>query len=113
MTQWFEQHRNETLLINKQEKGTGKQESIDEDHIHLQLQDLTVRSLNRPDADGYLSNQELILQGIGDVNSDQGEVELPQNVFEIPLDDSITISENPGGLTINTEKATYTITLNN
>ncbi|WP_096188856.1 hypothetical protein [Evansella halocellulosilytica] len=109
LTTWLENNKQHTLQISKQERSTGKLEMIDEDQIQLFLQGISVRKIERHDRDDYLADQELILQGDGQIQSERGYVALPQSVFEIPLIGDISITEQQNSMIIDTEKAIYEI----
>ncbi|MBU9722925.1 MULTISPECIES: hypothetical protein [Bacillaceae] len=109
LTEWLESQKGKTLLINKGELLTGKNKIFDNDQIKLSLTDMSVKNIERHDEDGYLADQELILYGDGTIMSDEGEFDLPQSVYEIPLVGSVHMEQEKGAVKVETEKAVYTI----
>ncbi len=53
------------------------------DQIVLHLQKVAIRSTNHPD--DYVAKEELVLEGEGTTFTEDGNVPLPQNAYEIPL----------------------------
>ncbi|WP_280770293.1 hypothetical protein [Salipaludibacillus daqingensis] len=109
VSEWLELQKEKTLLITKKELAVEKNESFDEDQVQIQLNRVDVRKIERHDEDGYLSDDEVILHGEGHIHSDKGEVELPQNVFEIPLYGEIITHKENSRMKIETERANYTM----
>ncbi|WP_100407366.1 hypothetical protein [Bacillus solitudinis] len=104
---WLEAGKGHTLIIHKGERKQG--EITDIDKIKLDLEDISVRRIEREDPDGYLANAEVLLHGLGEISTDQGTMPLPQNIFEIPLLGDFHSSIVEDGLKIETEKAIYNI----
>ncbi len=101
VTNWINQQENKSILISKEEDG-------DLDQVLLDIEEVSLETLERPDPDGYVSPQSLLFRGEGTVVSDT-EVRLPQDVYEIPLYGT-WITQNKGtSFQIRTERGLYTI----
>lgn len=109
LTEWLEAQKGNTLMIHKGELSIGKQEIVDINKVELRLDKIVLKNIERSDPDNYLANQEVILHGQGTIRSDYGEVELPQNVYEIPIYGNVTTHKVEHGLKIETERAVYSI----
>jgi hypothetical protein len=109
LSEWLEAQKGRTLIIQKGELSIGKQDIIDVDQVQLHLDAISIRNIERHDPDDYLADQELILHGSGKIGSDQGEVDLPQNIYEIPIHGEITTTRENNGVKVKTERAIYTI----
>ncbi|KHF41899.1 hypothetical protein [Halalkalibacter okhensis] len=108
LSEWFESHKGETLLIRKNELSTGLQQIFDIDQVTLQLDRISVVN-NDSNIDDYIPSQELILHGEGNIKSAEGMKNLPQNAYEIPLFGRVVTSKENQGLKLETEKAIYEI----
>lgn len=108
VTEWLDSQIGKKLTIEKEEYLPGNMSPVDLDHVQIELTDVTVRDIESPDEDGYLANQEIILHGEGKIIPDHGFMELPQNVYEIPLFGEIRALKHEDQLTMETEKAVYT-----
>lgn len=106
---WLETQKGSSIRIRKEERLTGKQEIFDIDEIKLQLDTISIREIEAPDPDDYLSNQELVLRGEGSIYSDQGKERLPQDTYEIPLDSKVVTRKEGTGYIVETETAIYHI----
>lgn len=73
----------------------------------LHLDDVLVRRTNHPD--DYVADEELVLKGHGTTYTEEGNVPLPQDAYEIPLLGDITIQQEQDGLKVHTDRAVYTI----
>ena len=102
ITGWLEAHKNETLMIHKQEDD-------DIDDIHVKLENVVQTSYNAPHLDDYVSEHSIILEGQGIILTNGEEVTLPNDVYEIPYEGSIEFLEEDGGITISTNRAIYQI----
>lgn len=109
ITNWFEAHKGNTLSIRKQELSIGLQQVTDQDELELKLDKIEINSNVQSEIDDYIAAQELALYGNGQLKSDHGITELPQNVYTIPLSQNISTRKVENGLQINTEKANYSI----
>ncbi|MDG5786088.1 hypothetical protein QA612_01200 [Evansella sp. AB-P1] len=109
LTEWLERQKDRNLVIYKEELATGKQEVIDQDRVQMLLENITARTIEHHDEDDYLADQEIILHGVGHIYSDEGIMELPQQVYEIPLLGEITTHNEKNIVKVETEKAIYTI----
>lgn len=110
LTEWLERQKGQTLMIYKSEIATGKEEIMDRDEVQLVLNQVSVRNIERHDQDDYLADQEIILQGEGYIETDEGKMELPQNVYEIPIySNDFSTQDRENGVRVETEKAIYTI----
>jgi hypothetical protein len=108
LSNWLESHKGETLVIRKGELSTGLQQIFDIDQVTLELDHISLVS-NNENVDDYIPEQELILHGEGNILSEEGTKELPQNAYEIPLFGHVTTSNEMNGLKVETEKAVYKI----
>ncbi|MCL7747261.1 hypothetical protein [Halalkalibacter alkaliphilus] len=108
LSEWFESHKGETLLIRKNELSTGLQQIFDIDQVTLQLDHISVVK-NDSNIDDYIPSQELVLHGEGSIKSAEGMKDLPQNAYEIPLFGRIVTTKEANGLKLETEKALYEI----
>lgn len=109
LTEWLERQKGRDLIINKGELSTGSEEITDIDQVRLHLDDFSVRSIEKHDIDDYLADQEIILHGQGQIISDQGKIELPQNVYEIPIVGNMRTQNEENGMKVKTQQAVYTI----
>ncbi|MDQ0339149.1 hypothetical protein J2S00_001935 [Caldalkalibacillus uzonensis] len=109
LTEWFNANRGQQLLINKEELEVGTGQVSDHDQVRLWLEKVTLRQLEKEDAEHYLASQEVLLYGRGIVHSEAGEAPLPQQVYEIPLQGHINLSHQERNMRIQTERARYTI----
>ncbi|WP_134702241.1 hypothetical protein [Ammoniphilus sp. YIM 78166] len=109
--EWLETHKGSTLTIHKGELSIGKNEVADMDKVDIRLDKVTLNTHEQADPDGYLAQQEFILHGQGKIQSANGEEELPQNVYEIPLYGKVSTRKEENGFTIETERAFYSIHL--
>lgn len=108
---WLDAQKGRSLFIRKEELPIGNQGIKDIDEVQLQLDNISMRQIERQDPDNYLANYELLLHGQGIIQSDRGEMPIPQNVYEIPLFGSFVTRNAQNELYIETEKAIYTIHL--
>ncbi|MCY7756900.1 hypothetical protein [Bacillus inaquosorum] len=106
LSQWLESKVGQTLDIRKGEL-THDEEVSDLDQIVLHLQKVGIRSTNHPD--DYVAKEELVLEGEGTTYTEDGDVPLPQNAYEIPLLGDIHIHQENEGLKVVTDRAVYTI----
>jgi hypothetical protein len=103
ISDWLETKKGHSLFIRKQE-------SNDTDQVELNLQEISLGQLERPDIDGYLASHTIILYGEGKIRNSSGEeFPLPQGVFEIPLDGTFQAAEMGEALNIQTGRAHYVI----
>lgn len=98
--QWLESQLDRSLHIRKEENG-----DLDDVMLHLEKVVSAVRNDSHPD--DYISKHSLILQGKGIITNQEGEAEIPQNLYEIPYDDQIRSEKKGTGLKIMTERAVY------
>lgn len=108
---WLDAQKGRSLFIRKEELPIGNQGIKDIDEVQLLLDNISMRQIEREDPDNYLANHELLLHGQGIIQSDRGEMPIPQNVYEIPLFGSFVTRNAQNELYIETEKAIYTIHL--
>ncbi|WP_227934920.1 hypothetical protein [Alkalihalobacillus deserti] len=108
LSSWLESHKGETLTIHKGELSTGLQQIFDIDQVTLKLDHISLVS-NEENIDDYIPQQELILHGQGNINSEEGKKDLPQDAYEIPLTGNVITSNEGNALKIETEKAVYKI----
>jgi hypothetical protein len=108
-TAWLDTQTGNTLHITKEERAIGKHEVSDLDQVHIQLHKVAVKHIERTDTDHYLADQEIILHGQGKIQSDKGDMELPQGVYEIPLYGKVSARKAQDGFQVETERAFYSI----
>ncbi|OLS36951.1 hypothetical protein BTR22_09640 [Alkalihalophilus pseudofirmus] len=111
-TQWLDEHNGQTLSIQKGEHETGSKDVLDIDLISLELQSVEVRSANQNTQDDYLPSEEVILYGEGYIHGDDTRTPLPDNYFEIPLDETFKFHSDGNEIKVETEKALYRISTN-
>ncbi|MBL4968616.1 hypothetical protein [Bacillus halotolerans] len=111
LSEWLRERIGQTLDIRKGELTNNQDEISDLDQIVLHLQKVGIRSANHPD--DYVANDELVLEGEGTTFTEDGDVPLPQNAYEIPLLGDIHIHQENGGLKVLTDRAVYTIDVQN
>ncbi|NEU32287.1 hypothetical protein GN156_16170 [bacterium LRH843] len=107
LSTWLEAQKGHEVMIRKEEHSLDKNEITDIDEVKLHLDSVSVRELEEPDPDGYLERFELVLRGEGKIYSDEGEVDLPQDTFEIPLFNHIVTKQETDGYSIETDQAHY------
>jgi hypothetical protein len=108
LSAWFEAQSGKSFLISKEEYLIGKDEIGDLDQIELHLDRVTLGRFQN-DPDDYVSPVFIQLHGQGTIRTDEESAVLPQDVYEIPLDSSWSMSETGKALQIKTERAIYTI----
>ncbi|RKL65687.1 hypothetical protein CR203_19620 [Salipaludibacillus neizhouensis] len=109
LSTWLESHTGETVFIQKGELSTGLKELFDIDRVTFQLEHFSIES-NEDTFDDYISSKELVLHGNGIVQiTETEEKQLPQNIYEIPLNGKIVTSSNKKNLKVETENAVYDI----
>ncbi|MFC0558011.1 hypothetical protein [Halalkalibacter alkalisediminis] len=106
LSNWLESHKGNTLLIRKEELSTGLQQIFDIDQVTLALDHISLIS-NENNVDDYIPKQELILHGHGNIQSQNGMKDIPQEAYEIPLLGDIVTTNEKDGLKVETEKAVY------
>ncbi|KXZ15048.1 hypothetical protein AXI59_04120 [Bacillus nakamurai] len=106
-SEWLKQQIGQTLDIRKGELTDSQNEISDLDQIMLHLDDVLVRKTNHPD--DYVAEEELVLKGQGTTYTEEGNVPLPQDAYEIPLLGDIKIQQEHDGLKVHTDRAVYTI----
>lgn len=102
LAHWFDSYRNQPIHIVKEE-----QDDIDE--IQLELSEAGLARSARPDPDGYVASQALLLRGKGIVRNGGHEAPLPQDVYEIALEGNWESRTQQSNLIIQTGRAVYTI----
>ncbi|XRJ18265.1 hypothetical protein P5660_15530 [Bacillus velezensis] len=107
LSEWLQKQIGQTLDIRKGELTDSRNEISDIDRIMLHLDDVLVRRTNHPD--DYVADEELVLKGHGTTYTEEGNVPLPQDAYEIPLLGDITIQQEQDGLKVHTDRAVYTI----
>lgn len=108
LTDWLQEIKGKTVFIKKEELSTGLNEVMDTDEVKLSLEGVTLRESMDEHIDDYLENQELILQGTGSIKSDNGEAQIPNDMYEIPLAGPVSVTKEGESMKVETEKATYT-----
>jgi len=104
VAEWLKDNLDKKILIRKQEK-----EALDEVLIHLKL---TEYRGERSDAiDSYVSDSALLLHGNGSVITEGLEVDLPSNIYEIPLKALEHVEATEDSLRFKTERAQYLLTV--
>ncbi|MED4812162.1 hypothetical protein [Bacillus atrophaeus] len=107
LSEWLKAQIGQTLVIRKGELTNNQDEISDLDQIVLHLNEVAIRSTKHPD--DYVANDELVLEGKGTTFTEEGNVPLPENAYEIPLSGSIHIHQENGELKVLTDRAVYTI----
>ncbi|WP_134700194.1 hypothetical protein [Ammoniphilus sp. YIM 78166] len=101
VTNWINQQEKKSILISKEEDG-------DLDQVLLDIEEVSIGTLEQPDPDGYVSPQSLLFRGEGTIVNNTKDP-LPQDVYEIPLYGT-WITQNKGtSFQIRTERGLYTI----
>ncbi len=108
LTDWLQEIKGSTVFIKKEELSTGLNEVMDTDEVKLSLEGVTLRESMDEHIDDYLENQELILQGTGSIKSDNGEAQIPNDMYEIPLAGAVSVTKEGDSIKVETEKAAYT-----
>jgi hypothetical protein len=108
LTGWLESNKGRNLIINKEEHNLGNH---DLDRIELVLDDVVMRHADRPDPDDFVAKHEVVLQGQGTIHTKEGQMELPQRMFEIPIEGKLATRKIDDGLIVETERALYAIHL--
>ena len=111
LTDWLQEKKGQTVFIIKEELATGSKRIMDMDELKLDLMGVSLKESMDNNVDDYVENQELILQGSGIITSDNGEAELPNNMYEIPLLGMVTTKKDENGMKLETEKAVYTFSV--
>lgn len=106
---WLEAHAGSKIRIQKEELAIGTWRRTDIDHIQLQLERVEIQHNRQAEIDDYIASHEICLHGSGTIQVDQGEVELPHNMYEIPLHGRLRTTSKEKQLRIETDKAVYTI----
>jgi hypothetical protein len=101
---WLTPWEGKEIQIVKEEEG-------DQDIVHLHLEQVDVGENKKNDPDGYVSPKALLLHGTGVVNEKDHQEHLPQDVFEIPITDQINVTRANQYILIQSERASYTISL--
>jgi mannose-6-phosphate isomerase-like protein (cupin superfamily) len=108
LTDWLNDRKQQALLITKREYMVGKNVVEDTDQVELQFENVTLSRASH-DPDDYISDHYILLHGRGKVYTDSAAVDLPRDVFEIPLDSSWKIKQIGEAMHIETERATYEV----
>lgn len=87
-----------------------KRELHDIDHIRMALDSLSYNKNSRT-IDNYESTYTLRLNGTGNIVTDRTDQTLPNDVYEIPLEDNATFTMQQNGLLLHTDRGMYTITV--
>jgi hypothetical protein len=104
LTHWLESQKGNNLMITKEEFQPGKH---DIDTIQLSLNKVVLHHIQDPDPEDYVAKQEVVLHGEGKIHTDQGEMELPQHTFEIPIYDDLTTRNMDTEFQVKTHRAVY------
>lgn len=105
ITDWLEDRMGRNLHIRKEE-----QEDIDE--VHLKLESKSIENDRTHASDGYTGGPALTLRGEGRVIQPGGEqLPLPDNTFIIPVEEIKHARMAGQGMTIETERGRYDISL--
>lgn len=105
LSEWLQKQIGQTLDIRKGELTDSRNEISDMHQIMLHLDDVLVRRTNHPD--DYVADEELVLKGHGTTYTEEGNVPLPQDAYEIPLLGDITIQKEQDGLKVHTDGRLY------
>ncbi|BAB05503.1 hypothetical protein P4637_01340 [Halalkalibacterium halodurans] len=108
LTDWLEAHKDQKLMISKQEYATGMASITDSDQVSMTLEAVTFIDSENRDLDGYVANHELVLHGEGSIQgSEHATGPLPDHRFDIQLEDGMTISADGNQLIVETSRAKY------
>ncbi|MDV2683672.1 hypothetical protein RYX56_04690 [Alkalihalophilus lindianensis] len=106
---WLDKQKGNTLSIQKGEHETGMKEVMDIDLVSIQLDSVSLRESEQASIDDYIPNKEIILHGTGQVHGDEKDSPLPEDCFEIPVDDSFQFQGEGKDVQVHTDKAIYRI----
>ncbi|GIP37667.1 hypothetical protein J31TS4_09470 [Paenibacillus sp. J31TS4] len=99
---WLESKVNRTLQIRKEEQG-------DVDEVELKLDKVVLAVRNETHPDDYEARQSIILNGEGQIRGEDEPEPLPNNLYEVPFDDSIRWKSDGNGIHLQTNRASYAI----
>lgn len=106
-SEWLEGQKGKKLFIKKGEHSTGMEKISDLDTISISLESISLRQSKQSSLDDYLPHQELILHGNGEIRGNEKDSPLPNQSFEIPLDETFHFSKEGNAVNVHTEKAVY------
>ncbi|MDY0404326.1 hypothetical protein P5G51_001870 [Virgibacillus sp. 179-BFC.A HS] len=86
-----------------------KDELRDKDRIHMHLASISYDKNTRK-IDDYQATYTLRLHGEGNVQTDKKEQTLPQDVYEIPLEDTATVQMQDQAIILETDRGHYRLT---
>jgi hypothetical protein len=104
LSEWLVGNMNKQILIQKKEQG-------DLDEVQIQLKNIEHRGERNNAIDDYTSDSALLLHGDGSVITNGLEVDLPANIFEIPLSGLKQVKVHQDSLSFKTERAHYMLIL--
>ncbi|KRF42284.1 hypothetical protein [Paenibacillus sp. Soil787] len=101
---WFEANKDKSIMIKKED-----QQDIDQ--IEINVHEVGVVSFSDT-LDAYLSPKAIVLRGSGSIQTHDGEKQsLPEDSYEIPFDGNFHGIQNEKGMEIQTDRASYMITI--
>ncbi len=103
LTNWLEDHRNQSLLIHKKERE-------DSDQVRIQLTGVDIKPRTES-IDGYTDESALRLHGEGIVYNDGQSLPLPQSAFVIPIGGLTLMESVDNRITLKTNIAEYTMSI--
>jgi hypothetical protein len=109
VVEWLEELKGQTLFIQKDEFETGKNDVLATDKVRFQLDSVGFKNNRNASIDDYVANEEIVLYGSGTIETAQGETDLPENVYEIPLTGEVKANKQDPSIRLRTEDAMYTI----
>ena len=102
LSEWLEEHRDQTLLITKTEQG-------DVDRVRMKLTKTGYQAEHDNPHDDYTDGDVLYLRGKGSVLTKGLESPLPQDTFAIPIKGLRSADIEHASLRLTTERAEYDI----
>jgi hypothetical protein len=103
VTEWLKRHENRPITIRKQEDG-------DEDRVELRFQSAEVQERRTMTGDDYIDGKTILLHGQGSIQTDTEKADLPDDVYEIPLEPELDSTESGDRLQVQTGRGNYTLT---
>jgi len=101
---WLSEHKHQQLRITKYEEN-------DQDITEMKLQKVTIA--HHQDPEEYLSGTVILLNGEGWVQTAAGSAPLPGNTYELALTDHWSVDTTDTTMHLQTDRARYTITVQN
>ncbi|CAM4373820.1 hypothetical protein [Paenibacillus tarimensis] len=100
VSKWFEEHTHRPIRIIKREQG-------DVDQIRMNVEHIGYRDSHT--VDDYTDGLALMLYGYGEIINNRQPAELPQPIFEIPVEGLSAAEVSDHQMILITERAAYSI----